>query len=387
MAVVAAAIWCGLGAVPVRPAAHVSASRIAHDLQHQGYSCIERAVSRSVVSAARSEWERILADEPTLIQLCDYASTGGIRGATHGGKGTRLEAALPYSPHFAALALLDGPIRDGVESAMGEAAFVDMAVVIESREGSDDQRFHTDLHLEGTPYEAGAQGSPLGAGVVVAVPLVDIQETNGPFECLPATHTWPKERIGALFNGADPAYAPAGAESVVFAPLSAGSAIVYARNLLHRGRANRCSAPRPTAFFSLVPRRLLDAAVGDLEQDYLGTFPRLARRHAARWLVSSSRGGLAFDPRACSAVRRRFWRRLAERHQSSELKPETLRETYEKLRRLSRVSDRQLVLGAGMSGNHGDAMTRPPGDADVLDGAMACRERGDDHSAMFHVFV
>jgi hypothetical protein len=311
-----------------------------------GQAVVHGLLGRKAVSELRAGWASICADHELLLQLIDYSPEGGVRGATHGGLGTRLEAIVPCAPPIDPALVLRPQLLEIARACVGEeSACLEMAAVIESRLGSEDQRFHTDMHLQDceaalvppTHARTDATAPPAAApnGCIIAIPLVDVREENGPFEALSGTHGWPKARIGELFAGTDPACVPPGARPVRFVPLRAGSAIVYRRDLLHRGRANRSDEPRPVLFFSFVPRALLEAGAALDEHDYLLSFAPRAHQESARWFARAAGGGVlpADDPRLGSAMRREYWLGLADRFASGTLEPPTLRDAYARLAR------------------------------------------------------
>lgn len=92
------------------------------------------------------------------------------------------------------------------------------------------------LHYDDSFYRLPRPRPPVSLSVIVAIDPFTNQ--NGATDILPGSHLWSDDEVAAF--GQDPD-AASRLEPVV---MSAGSAIVFQGHMLHRGGANRSSAPR-----------------------------------------------------------------------------------------------------------------------------------------------
>lgn len=108
--------------------------------------------------------------------------------------------------------------------------------------GETPQPWHTDDSFYPIPHPR----PMISLSTIVAVE--DFTAENGGTEVIPGSHRWSEEQIqGAYHSGdaeRDPAFAERLAEQAVPVVMPAGTCLVFAGNLLHRGGANRGSGSR-----------------------------------------------------------------------------------------------------------------------------------------------
>ncbi len=184
-------------------------------IDRDGYVVIERAVGDDVLEAIRAE-------------LAPYLDGGeqSFRGRNdfEGFTTNRVYALLAKSPteatlvvHPRVLAILDAMLRPGY--------LLSANLAINLLPGETAQ----DIHFDDTFYPVPRPRPPIGISAIWAID--DFTVANGATEVIPGSHRW----------GDDPPPADA---ALVPVEMPAGSVVVFAGTLLHRGGANTTDRPR-----------------------------------------------------------------------------------------------------------------------------------------------
>src|SRR5215207_6642883 len=184
-------------------------------IERDGYVVIEQAVGHDVLDAVRAE-------------LAPYLDGGAeaYRGRNdfEGYDTNRVYGLLAKCPteaqlvtHPRVLAILDAMLMPGY--------LLSANLAINLLPGETAQ----DIHFDDSFYPIARPRAPLGISAIWAID--DFTTANGATEVLPGSHRWP--------DGPPPPDA-----EVVAVEMPAGSVVVFAGTLLHRGGANTTDRPR-----------------------------------------------------------------------------------------------------------------------------------------------
>jgi hypothetical protein len=200
--------------------------RQAYDcLVRNGYAILDRLLPEDTVAALRCA---VAADAGRLLNAAprDEALEIGDR---------RNLFPLPFAGAFADPLVWGNPVIVALaRMALADEAVLESYGIVVSLPGAERQHLHRD-----GPALFDSAISPLlpAHALTVALPLVDMNETNGTTALWPGSHRWQKADRDA------PSVSP------VVPP---GSAILWDFRLYHAGTANRSPEPRPliTATFA-----------------------------------------------------------------------------------------------------------------------------------------
>ena len=139
----------------------------------------------------------------------------------------RVYALLAKAPSIASL--IEHPSIIGlVDQLLPRNYLLSAALAINVHPGETPQRFHIDDAPGGSPLLQKPR-EMLGVSTIWA--LDDFTDHNGATEVAPGSHRWPEDRL------------PEPSE-IVKVQMTAGSVVVFAGNLLHRGGANNSDSTR-----------------------------------------------------------------------------------------------------------------------------------------------
>jgi len=147
------------------------------------------------------------------------------------------------------------------------------ALAINVHPGETPQAFHIDDAAGGAPAATGPR-APYGISTIWA--LDDFTDTNGATEIVPGSHRWAAPREPAP-------------EEIVKVLMPAGSVVVFAGNLRHRGGANTADSSR----LAITPQYCVPW-MRQLENMTLAVPPAVAGRYSAR--VQALLGYSVVDP-------------------------------------------------------------------------------------------
>lgn len=231
-------------------------------IRREGYTVLESVLPQVVIERIRSELAPYL--QRKLMGRNDF----------EGFASERVYALLGKAPSVAAL--VEHPaVLELVDALLPRNYLLSAALAINVHPGETPQDFHVD-------DAAGSGGHPLFArprdmyGVSTIWALDDFTATNGATEVIPASHLWGSERK------------PDAADAVqVLMP--AGSVVVFAGNLYHRGGANTGDTSR----LAITPQYCLPF-LRQIEHMVLSVPPQMAARYSTR--VQELLGYNVIDP-------------------------------------------------------------------------------------------
>ena len=172
----------------------------------------------------------------------------------------RVYALLAKAPSIATL--VEHPaVLALADAILPKNYLLSSALAINVHPGETAQSFHIDDAPGGGP-DVPRPRAPFGVSSIWA--LDDFTDTNGATEVIPGSHRWPAERT-------------AGPEEAVQVLMPAGSVVVFAGNLIHRGGANRASTSR----LAVTPQYCMPW-MRQLENMTLAVPPELAGRYSER---------------------------------------------------------------------------------------------------------
>ena len=183
-------------------------------LRETGYTVLEGVLSPSELATVRAELSPYL--QGRLFGRNDF----------EGFHTERVYALLAKAPSIAGL-IENAHTRPLIEALLPKGYWLSAALAINVHPGETAQSFHIDDDTGGgNPPRPRA---PQGVSTIWAID--DFTETNGATEVVPGSHLWDDTRQ------------PTDAEAVPVT-MPAGSVIVFAGNLYHRGGANRSDSTR-----------------------------------------------------------------------------------------------------------------------------------------------
>lgn len=247
-------------------------------IRDQGYTVLERAIDADT-------GERVRAELGPYLQRRHMG-----RNDFEGFHSERVYALLAKAPTVAEL--IEHPaVLELVDALLPRNYLLSAALAINVHPGETAQDFHVD-------DAAGHSGHPIFArprealGVSTIWALDDFTADNGATEVIAGSHRWGPER------------APDAADAVpVLMP--AGSVLVFAGNLYHRGGANRSHGTR----LAITPQYCMPF-LRQIEHMVLAVPPDLAGRYSER--IQALLGYNVIDPGFMGYVDGRHPRRLID---------------------------------------------------------------------------
>jgi ectoine hydroxylase-related dioxygenase (phytanoyl-CoA dioxygenase family) len=234
----------------------------AEHIRREGYTVLKKVLPRATIDRIRSELAPYL--QRKLMGRNDF----------EGFSSERVYALLAKAPSVAEL--VEHPaVLDLVDALLPRNYLLSAALAINVHPGETPQDFHID-------DAAGSGGHPLFArprdmyGVSTIWALDEFTATNGATEVIPGSHLWGPER------------AP-DAREVVQVLMPAGSVVVFAGNLYHRGGANTGVTSR----LAITPQYCLPF-LRQIEHMVLSVPPQIAAQYSER--VQELLGYNVIDP-------------------------------------------------------------------------------------------
>ncbi len=234
----------------------------------------------AILSALNRDGYAILTDQITTediarirAELAPYLKKQKMgRNDFEGFSTERVYALLAKAPSVALL--IEHPtILELLDRLLPRNYLLSSALAINVHPGETPQAWHTDDAAGGAPNTVGPR-SPYGISTIWA--LDDFTATNGATEVVPGSHRWAAPR--------EPS-----ADEVVQVLMPAGSVVIFAGNLRHRGGANTSTTSR----LAITPQYCVPW-MRQLENMTLAVSPTLAGRYSPR--VQALLGYSVVDP-------------------------------------------------------------------------------------------
>lgn len=247
-------------------------------LRHDGYAILQRAVSLDLV-------ERIRAELAPYLQRRRMG-----RNDFEGFASERVYGLLAKAPAIAEL-VEHGEVLAIVDALLPRNYLLSAALAINVHPGETPQDFHID-------DAAGHSGHPIFApprdmyGVSAIWALDDFTVDNGATEVIPGSHRWGPEQTPAD-------------DLAVKAVMPAGSVLLMAGNLVHRGGANTSRSTR----LAITPQYCLPF-LRQIEHMVLAVPPPVAARYSER--IQELLGYNIIDPGFMGYVDGRHPKRLID---------------------------------------------------------------------------
>jgi ectoine hydroxylase-related dioxygenase (phytanoyl-CoA dioxygenase family) len=247
-------------------------------IHQNGYTVIERVLSPS--SQAR-----------IVTELAPYLQRRHMgRNDFEGRHSERVYALLAKAPSVAEL--VEHPaVLELVDDMLPRNYLLSAALAIKVHPGETPQDFHIDDAAGSAGHSLFARPrEPFGVSAIWA--LDDFTETNGATEVIPGSHLWGPERSPD-------------APQAVKVIMPAGSVLVLAGNLFHRGGANTSNAAR----LAITPQYCLPF-LRQIENMVLAVPPETAHQYSDR--IQQMLGYNIIDPGFMGYVDGRHPRRLID---------------------------------------------------------------------------
>lgn len=217
-------------------------------LADQGYIILEQQLSTSQVDEIRTE----------LSPFLQKQHMG--RNDFEGFQSERVYALLAKAPSIAAI--IEHPaVLAIIDRLLPQNYLLSSALAINVHPGETPQNFHIDDVPGGGPDVAGPR-PPFGISTIWA--FDDFTQDNGATEIIPGSHRWPADRQPRE-------------EEAVKVLMPAGSVVVFAGNLIHRGGANHASRAR----LAITPQYCMPW-LRQLENMTLAVPPEVAGQYSKR---------------------------------------------------------------------------------------------------------
>jgi ectoine hydroxylase-related dioxygenase (phytanoyl-CoA dioxygenase family) len=229
-------------------------------IRDQGFVILENQIDAAAVTRIRAELEPYL----------DSQHMG--RNDFEGFHSERVYALLAKAPSVAAI--IEHPrVLAIVDGCLPKNYLLSSALAINVHPGETAQRFHIDDAPGGGP-DVPKPRAPYGISTIWA--FDDFTDDNGATEVIPGSHRWQAERVPRE-------------EDAVKVIMPAGSVVVFAGNLLHRGGANRSAGTR----LAITPQYCVPW-MRQLENMTLAVPPDAAGRYSDR--IQAMLGYSVVDP-------------------------------------------------------------------------------------------
>ena len=231
-----------------QPASGTRITEAVAAIQDQGYIILENVLSQAQVRRIRNELDPYLKKQHMG------------RNDFEGFKSERVYALLAKAPAVAEI--IEHPaILPIIDALLPKNYLLSSALAINLHPGETAQGFHIDDAPGGGP-DVPKPRAPFGISTIWA--FDDFSADNGATEVIPGSHRWPAERTARQDEG-------------VQVLMSAGSVVVFAGNLTHRGGANRSSRTR----LAITPQ-YCSPWMRQLENMTLAVPPETAGRYSDR---------------------------------------------------------------------------------------------------------
>mmetsp|Transcript_24034 Transcript_24034/g.49615 ORF Transcript_24034/g.49615 Transcript_24034/m.49615 type:complete len:532 (-) Transcript_24034:86-1681(-) len=207
--------------------------------------------------AARAQAEHYYERESATAD--GHLGTSGVEMKRRGDT-LRKEVVCPLTSPFTALSSSWASLRISQQILSSLDIELDTFSYIQSETGSRDQLWHADMDpLFSEDIDEGSLLLP-PYGLVMIVPFVDLDETNGPTEFIPGSNLPPTSVEGGdasyWHDPADGTANPDAATVSLEAPR--GSAIFFDIRTTHRGKANTSPTARPILYASYFREWFID---------------------------------------------------------------------------------------------------------------------------------
>jgi ectoine hydroxylase-related dioxygenase (phytanoyl-CoA dioxygenase family) len=245
-----------------RFAATAHADAIYAALDRDGAVIVENLLSPDVVARVNAEVESAVdAADP------DAALFNPIMQAFHGRFTKQVAGISGISPTFATDVMCHPlllAICDRVLLPSCARYQLNLGHLLQRGPGSDEQWLHRD---EAVWSDVPRPHPELQLATVIA--FVDFTRDNGATRVVPGSHRWPDRQL----LPAEQVVAPPAAETIAYAEMAAGSAVIYSGGTIHAGGANTTSIERRGAHLSYCLGWLRTE-----ENNYLSTPPSVAAK-------------------------------------------------------------------------------------------------------------
>lgn len=230
------------------------------EIHSRGYTILPDLLDRDAIGKMRAELEPWLRGQKMG------------RNDFEGLFSERVYALLAKAPSIATL--IEHPSIIGlVDELLPRNYLLSAALAINVHPGETPQRFHIDDAPGGSPLLQKPR-EMLGVSTIWA--LDEFTDRNGATEVVPGSHRWPEDRV------------PEPSE-IVQVQMAAGSVVVFAGNLLHRGGANNSESTR----LAITPQYCMPW-LRQIEHMVLAVPPALAARYSDR--IQEMLGYNVIDP-------------------------------------------------------------------------------------------
>lgn len=188
-------------------------SSYVSSIERDGYVVIEGLIAPEVLQARKLEFLAALSDAPFG------------RNEFEGHRTKRLYSLLAKFPSVASW-IENETVLKVIDALLPRSYLLSSAQVIQIHPGETPQDWHRDDAIDALPMPR----KHFGISTIWA--LDDFTLTNGATEIIPGSHLWGAE----IPSG--------GLESSQVVEMAAGSVLVFAANLVHRGGLNNSNSPR-----------------------------------------------------------------------------------------------------------------------------------------------
>ncbi len=236
-----------------------AAARHLDEIRETGFTVLPELLDAGQIRRIRDELEPYLRQERMG------------RNDFEGFRSERVYALLAKAPGIATL--VEHPaVLELTDALLAPNYLLSAALAINVHPGETPQDFHIDDSAGGSLFE----GARPWLGISSIWALDDFTDTNGATEVVPGSHLWTARRTPA----------PDEIHKVV---MPAGSVVVFAGNLLHRGGANTGATPR----LAVTPQYCMPW-LRQIENMVLAVPPAVAARYSPR--VQALLGYSVIDP-------------------------------------------------------------------------------------------
>lgn len=241
------------------PTAAFNAAGHLRDLDEQGYTVIPDFLDEALLARVRAG-------------LAPHLDTHAGRNNFEGLRTERVYTLVGRGRVFEAIAE-DARILALLEALLAPGYLLTASQAICIRPGETPQPIHYDDQF----YPIARPRPAISISTIVAVDAFTAE--NGGTEIIPGSHRWSDAQIAGAYDGHDHDAPPPAALAACLVPvvMPAGACVVFQGTLLHRGGANRSTAPR-LAFSN----QYCEPWARTQENFFLGVPPAVARDMSPR---------------------------------------------------------------------------------------------------------